>query len=101
MQERKHLTAVEVDRLIATTKGSRNEVRDRIRQAGGRCEGLKSLRPDLRLGTQAEIKCFHRPHRSRKPMTLKVVTKHLNATGIKTRTARPWIAANVAMTIQD
>ena len=44
--DRKHLTATEVDKLIATTKGSRNETRDR-------CLLLLMFRHGLRSATMA------------------------------------------------
>ncbi len=49
MSERKHLVAAEVDRLIAATKGSRNEARDR-------CLLLLMFRHGLRVSEACGLK---------------------------------------------
>ena len=49
MQERKHLVAIEVDRLLAATKGSRNATRDR-------CLLLLMYRHGLRVSEACGLK---------------------------------------------
>jgi len=52
MSDRKHLVSAEVDKLLAATKGSRNEARDR-------CLLLLMFRHGLRVSEACGLKLFH------------------------------------------
>lgn len=79
MNERKHLTQTEVERLIAATKNSRNETRDRallllmfrpgLKGCGADGHGLSGLQ-DQQLADDLMVSVLHRHRLNAEAVTL-------------------------------
>src|SRR5262244_4327580 len=96
MSDRKHLVSAEVDKLIAATKGSRNEARDR-------CLLLLMFRHGLRVSEACGLKLSQVDVESR-VLHVARLKQGLSTThplrGDELRTIKTWLAERARMDLQ-